>query len=123
MTDTPFHLTIMGKRFFEGTVPALVEAIERLNDKLDARPAAPASNPTAIAEAPTAASLVQTIEQAKTALAEILWRVSIVESAYGTTKAIRDAFDHNEAGGGFANLRHYLEQASEQAQRILRARK
>ena len=35
MGDVPFHLTGMGKRFFEGTLPALVEAIERLNENLE----------------------------------------------------------------------------------------
>ena len=35
MTDVPFHLTLMGKRFYEGTLPALVEAIERLNANLE----------------------------------------------------------------------------------------
>ena len=40
MNDVPFHLTVMGRRFYEVTVPALVEAIERLNLNLE-RAAAP----------------------------------------------------------------------------------
>ena len=35
MSDAPFHLTLMGKRFFESTMPALVEAIEKLNQNLE----------------------------------------------------------------------------------------
>ena len=35
MGDVPFHLTVMGKRFFEGTLPALVKAVERLNENLE----------------------------------------------------------------------------------------
>lgn len=34
MSDVPFHLTVMGRRFYEATMPALVEAIERLNEHL-----------------------------------------------------------------------------------------
>lgn len=30
-----FHLTVMGKRFFEGTLPRLAKGIEDLNEKLD----------------------------------------------------------------------------------------
>jgi hypothetical protein len=35
MNDVPFHLTVMGRRFYEVTMPALVEAIERLNRNLE----------------------------------------------------------------------------------------
>ena len=35
MTDVPFHLTVMGKRYYEATLPSLVEAIERLNANLE----------------------------------------------------------------------------------------
>ena len=35
MSDVPFHLTVMGRRFYERTMPALVEAIDRLNANLD----------------------------------------------------------------------------------------
>jgi hypothetical protein len=35
MSDVPFHLTVMGRRFYEATMPALVEAIERLNQNLE----------------------------------------------------------------------------------------
>lgn len=45
MNDVPFHLTVMGRRFYEVTVPALVEAIERLNRNLE-RAGAPTA-PTA----------------------------------------------------------------------------
>ena len=43
MNDIPFHLTVMGRRFYEVTMPALVEAIERLNRNLE-RAAAPTPN-------------------------------------------------------------------------------
>ena len=45
MNDVPFHLTVMGRRFYEVTMPALIEAIERLNRNLE-RASAPAT-PTA----------------------------------------------------------------------------
>ncbi len=35
MSDVPFHLTMMGRRFYEHTMPALVEAIDRLNANLE----------------------------------------------------------------------------------------
>jgi hypothetical protein len=35
VNDVPFHLTVMGRRFYEATMPALVEAIERLNQNLE----------------------------------------------------------------------------------------
>ena len=35
MSDVPFYKTIMGKRFFEGQVPQLIEAISKLSSKLD----------------------------------------------------------------------------------------
>ena len=35
MSEVPFHLTLMGRRFYEATMPALVEAIERLNRNLE----------------------------------------------------------------------------------------
>ena len=35
MNDVPFHLTVMGRRFYESTMPALGEAIERLNTNLE----------------------------------------------------------------------------------------
>lgn len=31
-----FHLTVMGHRFYESTMPSLVRAVEALNKKLDA---------------------------------------------------------------------------------------
>jgi len=34
MSDIPFHLTVQGKRFFEGTLPALVAELARLNEPL-----------------------------------------------------------------------------------------
>jgi len=34
--DLPFHTTIMGRRFIEGTVPQLVENIGLLNSRLTA---------------------------------------------------------------------------------------
>ena len=51
MNDVPFHLTVMGRRFYEVTMPALVEAIERLNRNLE-RAAAP--TPTSTSESPAA---------------------------------------------------------------------
>jgi hypothetical protein len=36
MSEIPFHLTIMGRRFIEGTVPQLVDEISLLNKKIDA---------------------------------------------------------------------------------------
>jgi hypothetical protein len=35
MSDIPFHLTRMGHRFFEATVPALVTELQRLNENLE----------------------------------------------------------------------------------------
>ena len=35
MTDVPFHLTLMGRRYYEATLPALVAAIERLNENIE----------------------------------------------------------------------------------------
>jgi hypothetical protein len=35
MGDAPFHLTLMGKRFYEATMPALVEQLERLNQNIE----------------------------------------------------------------------------------------
>ena len=34
MTDVPFHMTIMGKRFYEHTMPALVAELARINATL-----------------------------------------------------------------------------------------
>ena len=34
MSDIPFHLTVQGKRFFEGTLPALITELARLNELL-----------------------------------------------------------------------------------------
>jgi prefoldin subunit 5 len=34
--DTPFHLTIMGRRFIEGTVPDLISSLHALNSRLSA---------------------------------------------------------------------------------------
>lgn len=34
MTDIPFHATVQGRRFFEGTLPRLVEQLEKLNANL-----------------------------------------------------------------------------------------
>ena len=34
MSDIPFHLTVQGKRFFEGTLPALIAELARLNELL-----------------------------------------------------------------------------------------
>jgi len=35
MGDTPFHLTRMGAKFFEATLPKLVSTISRLADRID----------------------------------------------------------------------------------------
>jgi hypothetical protein len=35
MSDVPFHLTRMGMRFYESTVPALVRELQRLNENLE----------------------------------------------------------------------------------------
>ena len=35
MSEVPFHLTLMGRRFYEATMPALVEALEELNRNLE----------------------------------------------------------------------------------------
>ena len=35
MSDIPFHLTRAGSRFYESTVPALVQELERLNENLE----------------------------------------------------------------------------------------
>lgn len=34
MNDVPFHLTVMGRDFYEPTMPALVRELERLNGNL-----------------------------------------------------------------------------------------
>ena len=34
MAETPFYATRMGRRFYESTMPRLVEQLERLNDLL-----------------------------------------------------------------------------------------
>ena len=35
MSDTSFHLTRMGQRFYEATMPALVRELTRLNDNIE----------------------------------------------------------------------------------------
>ena len=35
MNDVPFHITVMGRRFYEAQLPKLIAAIERLNDNLE----------------------------------------------------------------------------------------
>ena len=35
MSETPLYMTRMGRRFYEHTVPALVEQLARLNERLD----------------------------------------------------------------------------------------
>lgn len=49
MSDVPFHRTIMGHRFIEATVPALVTELQRLNTNLERLAAAleKAPHPTA----------------------------------------------------------------------------
>ena len=54
MNDIPFHLTVMGRRFYEVTMPALVEAIERLNRNLERAAATATSNATSASESPVA---------------------------------------------------------------------
>ncbi len=49
MSDVPFHLTRMGHTFYDVTMPALVEALERLNQNLERLA------PTSAHNAPTAA--------------------------------------------------------------------
>ena len=56
MTDVPFHLTLMGKRYYEATLPALVEAIDRLNANLE-RIAARLDRQTPITESKTGAPI------------------------------------------------------------------
>jgi hypothetical protein len=34
MTDVPFHLTVMGRRFYDHTLPALVAELARINASL-----------------------------------------------------------------------------------------
>jgi hypothetical protein len=52
VNDIPFHLTVMGRRFYEVTMPALVEAIERLNRNLER--AAATTTATSVSESPVA---------------------------------------------------------------------
>ena len=54
MNDVPFHLTVMGRRFYEVTMPALVEAIERLNLNLERAAGPSTSNATSASESPVA---------------------------------------------------------------------
>ena len=35
MSEVPFHMTRMGMRFYESTVPALVRELQRLNENLE----------------------------------------------------------------------------------------
>ena len=35
MSDTSFHLTRMGQRYYEATMPALVRELSRLNDNIE----------------------------------------------------------------------------------------
>jgi len=35
MSDIPFHLTVMGRRFIEGTVPQILDELQELNKKID----------------------------------------------------------------------------------------
>ena len=35
MSDTSFHLTRMGQRYYEATMPALVRELTRLNDNIE----------------------------------------------------------------------------------------
>ena len=57
MSDIPFHLTRMGHRFFEATVPALLTELQRLNANLERLVSAmekptPAVEPTKPTESP-----------------------------------------------------------------------
>jgi len=54
VNDVPFHLTVMGRRFYEVTMPALVEAIERLNRNLERAAATATSNATSASESSVA---------------------------------------------------------------------
>ena len=54
VNDVPFHLTVMGRRFYEVTMPALVAAIERLNRNLERAAAPGTSNATSTSESPVA---------------------------------------------------------------------
>lgn len=57
MNDVPFHLTVMGRRFYEVTMPALVEAIERLNRNLERGAAPTLPNATSGSESTVAPSV------------------------------------------------------------------
>lgn len=35
MNDVPFHITVMGRRFYEAQLPKLIAAIERLSDQME----------------------------------------------------------------------------------------
>lgn len=35
MSDTPFYLTGIGRRFYESTMPELVAQLKRLNDNIE----------------------------------------------------------------------------------------
>jgi hypothetical protein len=52
MSGPEFFQTRMGQRFYEGTMPALVKQLERLNDNLEAQPIPYV--PTKVTELPTA---------------------------------------------------------------------
>jgi hypothetical protein len=54
VNDVPFHLTVMGRRFYEVTMPGLVEAIERLNRNLERSAAPDTSNATSASESQAA---------------------------------------------------------------------
>ena len=142
MGDVPFHLTVMGRRFYEYTMPAIVEAIERLNANLERAPRQPQDHATmqpnstkkpvatatpvdpALVDAPCAESLVDPLtDEISPALAQMLAKANAAEDAYNTTKAIREGFDHNEAEEGWANLRYYLENAVREIRRIVQAQR
>jgi hypothetical protein len=80
--------------------------------------------PTIPADAITAESIAKMmIDNIGPALDAMLAKVSAAEVAYGTTPSIRDGFDHREAEDGIASLRHYLDHAVRETQRIVRAKR
>ena len=35
MSDIPFHITYMGKKFYEGTVPEILKELKQVNQNLE----------------------------------------------------------------------------------------
>jgi hypothetical protein len=72
---------------------------------------------------PTAESITQMLsDDLAPGLAARVAKIQAAEAAFNTIPSIRDEFDDQEAEGGIASLRHYLDHAAAQVRRIQAAR-